>query len=80
MRPESFEAGPDTKGLKALGIPDAWLPHVVEAGYSGPEHLKDLSAGALREKLNGYRKKNKLDVPALSLEDVEAWVNKLTHS
>lgn len=80
MRPETFAAGPDTKGLKALGISDAWLPHIVGAGFSGPEHLKDLSAGALREKLNGYRKKNKLDIPALSLEDVEAWVNALIHS
>jgi len=33
-----------------------------------------LKPSGLREKLNGFRKKNKLDLPALSIEEVEGWL------
>jgi len=75
MRPEVFDQGPDEKGLQALGIPEAWTPHLVGAGFDRPEALDGLSPGGLREKLNGYRKKNKLDIPALTLEEVESWLS-----
>jgi lysyl-tRNA synthetase class 2 len=75
MRPEVFDQGPDEKGLQALGIPEAWTPHLVGAGFDGPKALDGLSPGGLREKLNGYRKKNKLDIPALTLEEVESWLS-----
>jgi lysyl-tRNA synthetase class 2 len=28
----------------------------------------------IHQKLNGLRKKKKLDIPALSLEDVQGWI------
>ena len=43
-------------------------------GYTSVEKLKDEKATALREKLNGLRKKNRMEVPALQLEEVEAWL------
>ena len=50
--------------------------HVLTAydGKSCIEQLKAEKPSVLREKLNGLRKKNKLDIPALQLEDVEAWM------
>jgi lysyl-tRNA synthetase class 2 len=75
MRPEVFDKGPDEKGLQALGVPEAWTPHLVGAGFDRPEALEGLSPGGLREKMNGYRKKNKLDIPALTLEEVETWLS-----
>jgi lysyl-tRNA synthetase class 2 len=36
--------------------------------------LKAEKPAALREKLNGLRKKNKMDVPALQLEEVTQWI------
>ena len=75
MRPEVFDQGPDEKGLQALGVPEAWTPHLVGAGFDRPEALEGLSPGGLREKMNGYRKKNKLDIPALTLEEVETWLS-----
>ena len=75
MRPEVFDQGPDEKGLQALGVPEVWTPHLVAAGFDRPEALEGLSPGRLREKMNGYRKKNKLDIPALTLEEVETWLS-----
>jgi len=73
MRPEVFESGPDLDGLKALGISENWVEHVAAAGYESPAAFEGMSPGGLREKLNGFRKKNKLDVAALTLEEVESW-------
>ena len=59
--------------LQAMGVPAEWAPHVAAAGFDTPEAIREAKPAALREKLNGFRKKNKLDLPALQLEDVESW-------
>ena len=73
MRPEVFRTGPDLGALEALGIPSDWVPHVAAAGFDTPDAIREAKPTALREKLNGFRKKNKLDLPALQLEEVESW-------
>jgi lysyl-tRNA synthetase class 2 len=75
MRPEVFESGPDAAGLQAMGISEAWVDHFIAAGYESPSALEGLKPAGLREKMNGFRKKNKLDLPALSIEEVESWLN-----
>jgi lysyl-tRNA synthetase class 2 len=75
MRPEVFESGPDAAGLQAMGISEAWVDHFIAAGYESPAALVGLKPSGLREKMNGFRKKNKLDLPALSIEEVESWLN-----
>ena len=74
MRPEVFESGPDMAGLQAMGISEAWVDHVIAAGYESTAAFEGLKPSGLREKLNGFRKKNKLDLPALSIEEVEGWL------
>ena len=73
MRPEVFRTGPDLGALEAMGVPAEWAPHVAAAGFDTPEAIREAKPAALREKLNGFRKKNKLDLPALQLEDVASW-------
>ena len=73
MRPEVFRSGPDLGALEALGVPAEWAPHVAAAGFDTPDAIREAKPTALREKLNGFRKKNKLDLPALQLEEVESW-------
>ena len=73
MRPEVFSTGPNLKALEELGIPREWTEHVAAAGFDSAAALAETSPAGLREKMNGYRKKNKLSLPPLSLEDVEAW-------
>lgn len=76
MRPERFDSGADRKGLLAAGIPEEWLDVVVEAGFSSVEAIKEAKATALHQTLNGLRKKNKLEIPAVQLSEVESWIAK----
>jgi lysyl-tRNA synthetase class 2 len=73
MRPEKFEAGPDFNSLKAIGVPELWLEFVAKAGFKSAKELHEQKPTAVHQKLNGFRKKNKLDLPALQLDEVERW-------
>ncbi len=74
MRPENFGSPSRVKELKAMGVDLAWLEHLEAAGFDSAEKLKNTKSTAIHQKMNGYRKKNKLDIPALQLEDVERWL------
>ncbi len=74
MRPEKFESGPNPKEFEALGIPVEWVEHVIKAGYDSVEKLKAAKPTAVHQTLNGYRKKNKLEIPAVQLEEVNGWM------
>ncbi|MEO9258135.1 MAG: lysine--tRNA ligase [Crocinitomicaceae bacterium] len=73
MKPEKFETGPDLESFKVLGIPEDWIEHITKAGFKTADELKEEKPTVVHQKLNGYRKKNKLTIPALLLEDVEKW-------
>lgn len=74
MRPEKFETAPDPKEFMAIGIPEIWAEHVIRAGFDSIEKLKETKATSIHQTLNGYRKKNKLEIPAIQLEDVQSWI------
>jgi lysyl-tRNA synthetase class 2 len=74
MRPEKFETGPDPKDFIAIGIPEVWAEHVIRAGYDTLEKLKSAKPTAIHQTLNGYRKKNKLEIPAIQLDEVQVWI------
>ncbi len=76
MRPEKFETEPDPKEFIAIGIPEVWAEHVIKAGYDTIEKLKNTKPTAIHQTLNGYRKKNKLEIPAVQLEDVNSWIGR----
>ena len=73
MRPKQKEVAPSPEDFKKIGIPEEWAEHVIKAGYTTPEELKKAKPTQVHQKLNGYRKKNKLDIPALQLEEVKKW-------
>lgn len=73
MRPEKFESAVDESAFGEIGVPEAWVEHVVLAGFASVEQLREAKATQVHQKLNGYRKKHKLEIPALSLEEVQAW-------
>ncbi len=74
MRPEKFDTSPDPKDFIAIGIPEIWAEHVIRAGYDTIEKLKEAKPTVIHQNLNQYRKKNKLEIPAVQLDDVNAWV------
>ena len=72
MKPEVFATNVKTDWGK---IPEAWQNAAEEAGYESFEAMKELKPTQIHQKLSGLRKKLKMDVPALTLEEVEAWFN-----
>lgn len=74
MRPEKFSTGPDLSEFRDAGIPEIWIDHVIKAGFSSISKLKETKPTAIHQALNGYRKKNKLDIPAIQLEDILLWL------
>ncbi|MBI9066978.1 MAG: lysine--tRNA ligase [Salinivirgaceae bacterium] len=75
MRPEKKAKIEGPEDFVKIGIPEVWAEHFINAGYTTVAKLKEEKATQVHQKMNGYRKKNKLDIPALQLTDVEAWFN-----
>jgi len=74
MRPEKKAKVPTKADFEALGVSVDWSEHVM-AAFGSVEELKKAKPTQVYQKMNGFRKKNKLDIPALQLEEVEAWFN-----
>ncbi|MBN1651781.1 MAG: lysine--tRNA ligase [Bacteroidales bacterium] len=74
MKPEPKKAMPKVEDFVALGIPTEWVKHIMDAGFTSARELKEQKASKIHQVLNGYRKKNKLSIPALLIEEVEAWL------
>jgi len=75
MRTEKRATGPDTSSFTAAGVPEVWIPHVINAGFDTTEKLCGTKPTAVHQTLNGYRKKKKLEIPALQLEEIETWIS-----
>lgn len=74
MRPEKVKKVATEQDFMEIGVPEVWAGVLIKAGYTSVDMLKAEKPAALREKLNGLRKKNKMDVPALQLEEVTQWI------
>jgi lysyl-tRNA synthetase, class II len=73
MRPEKKASVPKKEDFLAIGVPENWAEHVMKI-YPSIEKLREHKATQVHQNLNGYRKKNKLDIPALQLQQVEGWL------
>lgn len=74
MKPEPKKVVSKAEDFVAIGVPQEWAQHVMNAGYSTVGGLKEQKASKVHQVLNGFRKKNKLDLAALKIEEVEAWL------
>ncbi len=78
MKPETPAKAPalsTPEEYLALGIPEEWVEPLKTLGYTTIDKLKEVEKpGKLANDLNGYKKKNKLDLPGLSPEVVEGWI------
>ncbi len=73
MKPEKIKIGPKPADFVAIGVPEEWAEHLINAGIESVDALREMKATQLHQKMNGYRKKNKLSITALQLSDVEKW-------
>ena len=78
MKPEArkVEVINSVEEYAALGIPGEWVEPLQKLGYTTIEKLKEVEKpGKLANDLNGYKKKNKLDLPGVSPEAVSSWLS-----
>lgn len=73
MKPENKPVEPTPADFIAIGVPENWAEHMIPAGIETVKELRDLKSTQVMSRLNGYRKKKKLDIPAVQLEEVEQW-------
>jgi len=77
MRPEKIRKSLEANDLKQFNIPAEWAALIIQSGYQSVDAIKEEKPSVLIQKLNGLRKKNKLNMDALQLEEVESWMANL---
>ena len=75
MRPEQMKTESKDEEFTALGFPAVWIPFLRQKGFNTVEELKEANPNKLANDLNGLRKKNKLDIPALNPAEVKEWLS-----
>ncbi len=77
MRPEKKAVQSTDEEFAAIGIPEYWIQHIRKAGFNTLAALKEANINKLFNDLNGLRKKNKLDIPAMNLAELTEWISKI---
>lgn len=75
MRPEKKAKVYTAKDFIDFGVPEEWAEHIIAAGIASPSDFKEMKASKIHQILNGFRKKNKLSIPAAQLAEVEGWLS-----
>ena len=77
MRPEKKAVQSTDEEFAAIGVPEYWIEHIRKAGFNTLSALKEANTNKLFNDLNGLRKKNKLDIPAMNLAELTDWISKI---
>lgn len=75
MRPEKQEKVTSKQNWLDAGVPEVWIPALLKAEVKTLEDLKAANVNKLHQGVCGFRKKNKIDVPAPTKEEVQSWVD-----
>lgn len=75
MRPEQVKTESKDEEFTVLGFPAVWIPFLRQKGFKTVKELKEANPNKLANDLNGLRKKNKLDIPALNPAEVKKWLS-----
>lgn len=74
MRPEKVLPRDKKEVFASVGIPEEWVPVLHKAGYLTLAAVKaEEKPGRLLQQLMDIKKKYKLELPAITLEEVTAW-------
>jgi lysyl-tRNA synthetase class 2 len=78
MKPEAVgqqHAVDNLQKYTAIGIPEEWVAPMQALGYTTVEKIKEIEKpGKLHQEMMGYRKKNKLEIGTVTVEDVAGWI------
>ncbi len=74
MKPEKKEKVDPKDKYTEKGIPGEWVEPLQKLGYTTVEKLMKVEKpGKLHQEMMGFRKKNKLEIGTLTLEEVSNW-------
>ena len=74
MRPEKVLPRDKKEVFASAGIPEEWVPVLLKAGYLTLAAVKaEEKPGRLLQQLMDIKKKYKLELPAITLDEVTAW-------
>jgi len=74
MRPEKVLLRDKKEVFASAGIPEEWIPVLHKAGYLTLAAIKaEEKPGRLLQQLMDIKKKYKLELPAITLDEVTAW-------
>jgi lysyl-tRNA synthetase class 2 len=76
MRPEKSNApiGDPDEAFVSIGVPEVWIGVLRKYGFKTVAQLKEANPNKLLNDLGGLRKKLKLDIPALKIEEIKSWI------
>lgn len=77
MRPEKKVTQSSDEEFLNIGIPEYWIQPLRKLGFNTLSSLKEANINKLFNDLNGFRKKNKLDIPAMNLAELTEWISKI---
>ena len=79
MKPEAPAKAPAASTPEeyiAVGIPAEWVEPLQKLGYTTIDMIKALEKpGKLHQEMMGYRKKNKLEIGTVTMEQVAEWIS-----
>ena len=78
MRPEKKVPKDNAAAFAVIGVPEEWVPVLHKAGYNLVNDLKGGNAQKIQMEIGGINKKYKLGYTVPSVNDVAAWVEKLS--
>ena len=74
MKPEA-PAMSKLAEYEAIGVPTEWIEPLQKLGYTTIDKLKEVEKpGKLHQEMMGYRKKNKLEIGTVTMEQVAGWI------
>ncbi len=80
MRPEAqprAQGKPSKEPFLAMGIPEEWVEPLQELGYDSVDKLKaEEKPGRLHQKMMEFRKRGKLEIKTVTVEEVAGWLEK----
>ena len=78
MRPAASAKAPATSKpaeYVAIGVPEAWIEPLQKLDYTTIDKIKALEKhGKHHQEMMGYRKKNKLEIGTVTIENVNSWI------
>lgn len=74
MRPEKKAEVSTDQQFTEIGVPEVWIPALRKLNFNTLEALKNANPNKLLNDLGGMRKKLKMDVAAVQLDEIKQWI------